>query len=93
MNVIDATAKELNINSDKLIKEGVKTYLEKLLAKVETEIFILAKKHGMKDVFELDSRVKEGFISEQDAYDDYFAFDNLEADRDKIKKLLKTDCS
>lgn len=89
MNVIDTTAKELNINSDELIKEGVKTYLEKLLAKVETEIFILAKKHGVKDVFELDSRVKEGFISEQDAYDDYFAFDNLEADRDKIKKLLK----
>lgn len=89
MNVIDTTAKELNMNSDELIKEGVKTYLEKLLSKVETEIFILAKKHGVKDVFELDSRVKEGFISEQDAYDEYFAFDNLEADRDKIKKLLK----
>ena len=89
MNVIDTTAKELNINSNELIKESVKTYLEKLLAKVETEIFILAKKHGVKDVFELDFRVKEGFISEQDAYDDYFAFDNLEADRDKIKKLLK----
>lgn len=43
----------------------------------------------MKDVFELDSKVKEGFISEQDAYDEYFAFNNLEADRDKIKKLLK----
>jgi len=89
MNVIDVTAKELNMNSDELIKEGVRTYLEKLLAKVETEIFILAKKYGVKDVFELDSRVKDGFISEQDAYDDYFAFDNLEADRDKIKKLLK----
>ena len=89
MNVIDTTAKELNITSDELIREGVKTYLEKLLAKVETEIFILAKKHGVKDVFELDSRVKEGFISEKDGYDDYFAFDNLEADRDKIKKLLK----
>ena len=89
MNVIDTTAKELNMNSDELIKEGVRTYLEKLLAKLETEIFILAKKYGVKDVFELDSRVKEGLISEQDAYDDYFTFDNLEADRDKIKKLLK----
>jgi len=89
MNVIDATAKELNMNADELIKEGVRTYLEKLLAKAETDIFILAKKYGVKDVFELDSRIKEGFISEQDAYDEYFAFDSLEADRDKIKKLLK----
>lgn len=45
MNVIDTTAKELNMNSDELIKQGVKTYLEKLLSKVETEIFILAKKN------------------------------------------------
>ena len=89
MNVIDTTARELNMNSDELIKKGVRTYLEKMLSKVETEIFILAKKYGVKDVFELDSRVKEGLISEKDSYDDYFAFDNLEADREKIKKLLK----
>ncbi len=58
-------------------------------SKVETEIFILAKKYGVKDVFELDSRVKEELISEKDSYYDYFAFDNLEADRKKIEKLLK----
>ena len=89
MNVIDGVAKELHMNPDELIKEGVRTYLEKMFSKVETEIFILAKKYGVKDVFELDSRVKEGLISEKDSYDDYFAFDNLEADREKIKKLLK----
>ena len=89
MNIIDGVAKELHMNPDELIKEGVRTYLEKMLSKVETEIFILAKKYGVKNVFELDSRVKEGFISEKDAYGDYFAFDNLEADREKLKKLLK----
>ncbi len=89
MGLIDIAANELQINSNELIRESVRAYLMQKLSKVETEIFILAKKHGVKNVFELDSRVKEGFISEQDAYDDYFAFDNLEADRDKIKKLLK----
>ncbi len=89
MGLIDIAANELQINSNELIRESVRAYLMQKLSKVETEIFILAKKHGVKNVFELDSRVKEGFISEQDAYDDYFAFDNLEADRDKIKNLLK----
>ncbi|MEA3415811.1 MAG: hypothetical protein U9R02_06595, partial [Thermodesulfobacteriota bacterium] len=72
-----------------LIRESVRAYLMQKLSKVESEIFLLAKKYGVKDVFELDSRVKAGFVSEGDAYDDYFAFDSLEADRDKLKKLLK----
>ena len=89
MNVIDGIAKELDMKPSELIKKSIRTYLEKRLSKIETEIFVLAKKYGVKDVFELDSRVKEGLISEKDAYDDYFAFDNFEADREKIKKLLE----
>lgn len=89
MNIIGSVAKELHMNPNELIKKGVKTYLKQKLSKIETEIFILAKKYGVKDVFELDSRAQEGLISEKDAYDDYFAYDNLEADREKIKKLLE----
>lgn len=89
MNIVDSVAKELHMSPNELIKEGVKTYLKQKLSKIETEIFILAKKYGVKDVFELDSRAQEGLISEKDAYDDYFAYDNLEADREKIKRLLE----
>ena len=56
---------------------------------MEADIFLLTKKYGVKDVLELDSRVKSGFIRESDAYDDYFTFDNLEAEREKIKKILE----
>ena len=89
MNVIDSVAKELHMSPNELVKEGVKTYLKQKLSKIETEIFILAKKYGVKDVFELDSRAQEGLISEKDAYYDYFAYDNLAADREKIKRLLE----
>ena len=89
MNVIDGVAKKLHMNPDELMRESVRTYLKQKLSKIESEIFILAKKYGVNDVFELDSRVEEGLISEKDAYDDYFAYDNLEADREKIKKLLE----
>jgi hypothetical protein len=89
MAVIDAIAKEFNMKPKELLKESLKTYLEKRLSKVETDIFLLAKKYGVKDVFEFDSKVKEGFIKEKDAYEDYFIFDNLEAEREKIKKFLE----
>jgi hypothetical protein len=89
MAVIDAVAKEFKMKPKELLKESLKTYLEKRLSKVEADIFLLAKKYGVKDVFEFDSKVKEGFIRESDGYEDYFAFDNFEAEREKIKKFLE----
>jgi len=89
MAVIDLVAKEFHMKPDDLLKESLKTYLEKRLSKVETDIFMIAKKHGVKDVFELDSKIKEGLLSEKDAYEEYFALDNLEAEREKIKKFLE----
>ncbi len=72
-----------------LLEESLKTYLEKRLSKLEADIFLLTKKYKVKDVFELDSKVKAGFIRESDAYDDYFIFDNLVVTRDKIKRILE----
>lgn len=89
MAVIDLVAKELHMKPDELMKESLKTYLEKRLSKVEADIFVLAKKHGVKDVFEFDAKVKEGFITEDKAYEDYFVYDNLEAKREKIKNFLE----
>ncbi len=89
MAVIDAVAKEFNMKPKELLKESLKTYLEKRLSKVESDIFLLAKKYGVKSVFELDSKVKEGLFAEKDSYDDYFVFDNLEAEREKIRKYLE----
>lgn len=89
MAVIDTVAKELHMRPKDLLKESLRTYLEKRLSKVEVDIFILARKYGVKDVFDLDSKFKEGFISEKEGYEDYFTFDNLEAERGKILKFIE----
>lgn len=89
MTVVDMVAKEFHVSPKELLKDSLKTYLHHKLSKVEADIFIIAKKYGVKDVFELDSKVKKGLVKEKDAYDDYFALDNLEAEREKIKKLLE----
>lgn len=89
MTVIDAIAKEFHLNPNELLNKSLRLYLHQKLAKIESDIFLIAKKYGVKDVFELDSKAREGFVSEEDAYDDYFALDNLEAEREKVKKLLE----
>jgi hypothetical protein len=89
MTVLDMVAKELHMKPKELMKESLKTYLEKRLSKIEADIFLIAKKYGVKDVFDLDVKVKEGVVSERDAYEDYFVYDNLEAEREKIKTFLE----
>jgi len=89
MATIDIVAKELHMKPNELLHESLRTYLDRRLSKVESEIFVLVKKYGVKDVFELDTKVKDGLIKEEDAHEDYFNLDNLEADRDKIKRHLE----
>lgn len=88
MTVVDTVAKEFQMEPEELLQESLKTYLNQKLLKVESDIFILAKKHGVKNVLELDSIAKIGLVKEEDTYDDYFILDGLEAEREKIKELL-----
>ena len=46
MSVIDMAAKEFHMKPEELLKESLRTYLEKRLSKVEADIFLLAKKYG-----------------------------------------------
>ena len=86
---IETLAKELQMRPSELLKESLKTYLEKRLAKVEAEYFFIAKRHGVKDVFDLDKKFRSGRLGEKDAFPDYFALDHLEAERKKIRLLLR----
>ncbi|HAZ32062.1 MAG TPA: hypothetical protein DCY61_05155 [Dehalococcoidia bacterium] len=56
-------------------------------------IGLLAKKYGASSVFEFDTMVKEGRFHEEDAFEDYFKFDNLEAERDLILWNIWSDSS
>ena len=49
----------------------------------------MAKKYGIKDIFELDAKIEQGIFHEQEAHEDYFRLDFLESKRDKIRHLLE----
>ncbi len=89
MIIFNTIAREFKMKPEELFKESIKIYLTQKLYKIESEIFLILKKYGIKNVVELDNKVKEGLIKEEQAYDDYFMLDNLEADRNKIKDFLE----
>jgi hypothetical protein len=88
MSLLETVAKEFQVSPETLLNESLKEYLKQQLVKIEADIFLVAKKYGTKDVFELDAKIKEGFIHETEAHDDYFRMDYLEAERDKIRQML-----
>ncbi len=86
---ITSIAKELSIPEDELIKESLKKYLQDKLLEIESEIFRIKKRFRVENIYELDKKAKEGEIIEEEAFEDYFLLDNLEAEKEKIEKLLE----
>jgi len=89
MTIIEKAANEFNISPDVLLKESLESYLRQKSSKIESEMFLISKKYGIKDIFEMEQKILEGNISENVGYDDFFLFDNLQAEKEKTEKLLK----
>jgi hypothetical protein len=86
--LIEQVAQRLQTKSEVLERESLKQYLERKLRVVESELFLLAHRYGVRDVTELDEMIKQGRFHEDEAFEDYFDFDYLEHERDKLLQAL-----
>ena len=86
---LEYLAKDLHMKPEALLKESLETFLKRKLKVIEAELFLLAKKYGVSSVVEFDKMVKEGRFHEEDTFEDYFKFDNLEAERDRVLNHLE----
>lgn len=89
MTIIEKAANEFNISPDMLLKVSLESYLRQKHSKIESEMFLISKKYGVKDIFEMENKISKGNISEEIGYDDFFLFDNLQSEKEKIENLLK----
>lgn len=48
---------------ERLEMESLKTFLEKELIGIEAEIYKIGAKHGIRSIFELDEKLKNGAIT------------------------------
>ena len=89
MTNLEYLAKDLRMKPEVLLKESVERFLKHKLKVIESELFVMAKRYGVTSVTEFDKMVKEGRFHEEDTFEDYFKFDNLEAERDRILNHLE----
>lgn len=84
-------ATKLNLSEAVIEKESVKDFLERKILGVETELFLLANKYGVKGIGELDNKIKKGRIHEtSESREDFFKFDYLESRRNLMQDLIES---
>jgi hypothetical protein len=83
-------AQKLDMPPDLLEKVSLRAYLETRRREVEAQLFLLAKKHGVATVQEFDLAVQAGRIREAEGFEDFFVFDRLVSELDKILQAIQT---
>ena len=86
---IKEIAHQLHLPPQKLEQESLRVYLDQKLRHIEAEIFRIASRHEVKDVFQLDQVIQSGKIKEEEGWEDFFELDNLESQRKQMRSLLE----
>ena len=81
-------APRLEVSPQELERESLRLFLRHRLRLIESQLFDLASRYGIQTVAELDELVQSGRIHEDEAFEDYFQFDYLEAERDVLIESL-----
>ncbi len=87
--ILSTVAEELHISEEELVKEGVRTLLERQLRAVKAEIFEICGRYGVSDVEEMEARYRDGTLEEADTWHDLQRLDHLEYKRDRLLELLE----
>ena len=84
----DTIAMRLQLPPQELERASLRLFLRHQLRLVESQLLDLVHKYGVRTVTELDELVQSGQLHEADAFEDYFEFDHLEAERDLLLESL-----
>ena len=82
-------ALKLQLPPEELERESLRLFLKHQLRLVESQLLGLARRYGVQTVTELDALVQNGQVHEAEAFEDYFDFDPLEAERDALLDSLR----
>ncbi|MCZ7359316.1 MAG: hypothetical protein O8C55_04500 [Candidatus Methanoperedens sp.] len=83
-------SKEIGIKEDELVASGIKAYIKSELGKIETQLYSLYHKYGIKSIKELESAIEKGTVKESDVFQDLTKIDYLEAEKSKLERLIRT---
>ena len=87
--ILSTVARELGISEDDLLKQGLRSFLERQLREVKSEIFAISGRYGVSSVTEMETHYRDGTLEEADSWRDLQRLDHLEHKRDRLLQLLE----
>lgn len=85
----ESIAPKLQLSPRELEHASLRLFLNHKLRLIDSQLLSLARKYGVQTVAELDEMIKSGQVHEAEAFEDYFEFDHLEAERGVLLDSLK----
>ena len=86
--MLGTIAQELHIPEEDLLKQGLRSFLERQLRDVKAELFEINSRYGVSSVEEMEARYRDGTLDEADSWRDLQRLDHLEYKRDHLLELL-----
>jgi len=90
ISVLEKVSKELNIDKEKLMIEGIRTYLEKEIRLSIEDIDSIKERYNVKNRDELERKIKEKKIPEHAAWEDLIQWENIDNSISRLNSLLKS---
>ena len=87
--LLSAVAQEFHLSEDDLLRESVRTLLERQLGRIKAEIFEIRGRYGISSVEDMETRYREDTLEEADSWRDLQQLDRLEYKRDRLVQLLE----
>lgn len=87
--ILSTLAQELHVSEDDLLRQGLRTLLERQLRAIKSEIFAISGSYRISSVEEMESRYRDGSIDEADSWRDFQRLDHLESKRDRLLQLIE----
>ena len=89
VQILSTVARELGISEDDLLKQGLRSFLERQLREVKAAIFEISGRYGVSSVTEMEARYQNGTLEEADSWRDLQRLDHLDHKRDRLIQLLE----
>jgi hypothetical protein len=87
--ILSRVARELHLPEEDLLKQGLRSVLERQLREVKAEIFEISGHYSVSSVEEMEARYRDGTLEEADSWRDLQRLDHLEYKRDHLVQLLQ----
>lgn len=88
IEAVKIVSKDLGINEDALIQEGIVEYINKRIKACMRDRLEILSRYNISSIDEFETKVHEGTIPEHPGWEDLITLENLENSIAKLKREL-----